>query len=131
MSKGRLTTTDIAWGAGLFEGEGYLSLNGSRSSRHATPRSPLLGIGMTDEDVIRKFRDLFVPGMRIYSYQPKIDHYKRSYQIKVTGKRAVGLMLTFFSFLGSRRRERIKELLNAWKMPNRQRRFYRKPLEVV
>ncbi len=128
MSKGRLTTTDIAWGAGLFEGEGYLSLNGSSS---ITPRTPLLGIGMTDEDVIRKFRDLFVPGVHIYEYQPKNAAYKRSYQIKVVGKRAVGLMLTFFSFLGSRRRERIKELLNAWKMPNRQRRFYRKPLEVV
>ena len=41
--------TDIAWAAGLFEGEGYISY------RNATPNQRCIGIEMTDEDVMERF----------------------------------------------------------------------------
>lgn len=103
-----LTVADIAWGAGLVEGEGYFSFNGPYR------RTPMLGLGMTDRDVVEKFQKLFAPTNTIYTYAPP-EGCKQAYSVKIVGKRAVGLMLTFFTFLGKRRRERIKELLATWK----------------
>lgn len=104
-----LTVADIAWGAGLVEGEGYFSLNGPYL------RTPMLGLGMTDRDVVERFRNFFAPHNTIYTVPPAKEGYKEQYAVKIVGKRAVGLALTFFTFLGKRRRERIKELLTIWK----------------
>lgn len=110
-----VTSVQVAWGAGLVEGEGYITLNGGSKRKNRPALSPMLGIGMTDEDVITRFRDIFVPKLKIYrTVQPG---RKPFYTIKVVGKRAVGLMLTFFSYFGTRRRARIKEVLAVWQSP--------------
>ncbi len=105
-----LTATQIAWGAGLIEGEGYITFNGP------TRKTPMLGISMTDRDVVEKFHKLFASfRTRIYEFPPQKPGYKKQYGVKVTGHRAAGLMMTLYSFLGKRRRERIREVLDVWR----------------
>ena len=99
-------TNTMYWGAGLVEGEGYFSLNGPSKC------TPMLGIGMTDRDVIERFQLEFAPHNKIYVRYA--DGCKPFYNLKIVGKRAIGLMFMFFSMLGQRRKERIKEILRAW-----------------
>lgn len=51
----------IAWAAGLFEGEGTISLRGNRSRRTGRIEknvSIYMALAMTDEDVVRKFHEV-------------------------------------------------------------------------
>lgn len=48
------TEIEIAWAAGLFEGEGYIVFPKGNSVK--------LGLEMTDEDVVRKFRNIVACG---------------------------------------------------------------------
>lgn len=53
--------TDIAWLAGLFEGEASFGLEGRSSSRYkvsTAPAFPYIKIAMTDEDAIAKVSKL-------------------------------------------------------------------------
>jgi hypothetical protein len=43
----------LEWAAGLFEGEGCITTNGSR-----TYRCPRLALTMSDEDVVRRFAEV-------------------------------------------------------------------------
>ena len=45
-----ITDTDLAWFAGIVEGEGTFSSQG----RHGSRRRPEIAVSMTDEDVIRR-----------------------------------------------------------------------------
>lgn len=105
-----LSSSQIAWGAGLLEGEGCFTLNGPSRI------TPMIGLGMTDEDVVTKFRDVFAPKSNIYR-RKYVANKKTYFEIKVTGRKAVELMFTFFSHLGTRRRARIKEVLDIWRIP--------------
>ena len=108
MQKGNLTTAKLAWAAGLIEGEGCITLNGRYR------RTPMLSLGMTDKDIVERFKDIFGLNNKIYCFARKGPR-KPYYELKVVGKNAVGLMFTLFSFLGARRRERIKEVVNIWR----------------
>ncbi len=110
-----VTTAQIAWAAGIVEGEGCITLNGGSKAKNRPALSPMLSVGMTDEDVVTKFRDIFAPKLNIY--RTVQEGHKPYFTVKLVGKRAVGLMLTLFSHLGSRRRARIKEVLAVWQSP--------------
>lgn len=101
------TKVELAWAAGLLEGEGCFTLNGP------SKRTPMVGLNMTDRDVVEKFAQIFKLPQTIYTYQYGANR-KPVHQLRIIGKRAVGLMLTLFSFLCRRRRERIKEVLKIW-----------------
>lgn len=94
---------DIAWLAGLFEGEGCF-----RSHNH----SPHLTLAMTDRDVVCRAAELMRPrAVHNYIYDKK---KKPVYSFGLYGKTAVGWMLTMFSFLGQRRRSAIRAALAQW-----------------
>ena len=101
---------DIAWVAGILEGEGCFRSNGP-------DECPRIILGMTDEDVMRKIHGLFGGSFRgpIETRTPKGMPAKAQYNITWNGKFAAGLMMTIFSFMGKRRRSKIKEVLDAWK----------------
>ena len=103
-----ITSAQIAWAAGLIEGEGSISLDGPYR------RTPRLVLGMTDKDVVEKFKDTFKFSNRIYTRVPK-PGYKPYHTLVLTGKNAVGLMFTLFPFLGARRREQIRNVVSVWK----------------
>jgi intein/homing endonuclease len=102
-----ITSLEIAWLAGLIEGEGCILL--ARSNN----RTPALEIGMTDEDVIERVAKLF---KRIHYVQTNSDKSKKiAYKTTIYGKDAIQWMFTLYPLLGKRRQAKIKEVVKVWK----------------
>ena len=114
-----LTEPQIAWIAGLLEGEGYFGIDRRSSKRYAnskTPDSPFIKIAMTDEDVIAN----------ISAYLEK-PYYTLS-RLTVTGKKVhqlhlgekqkvLWLLQRIRPYLGERRGTKADEcisLLKKW-----------------
>jgi hypothetical protein len=106
-----IPTAEIAWIAGLLEGEGSFSLNGRACS------SPRISIGMTDEDVIRKAHALFRTPNKVYGPYTygRPARLKPIWHIHVTGRLAAAWMMTLYSLMGQRRRAKIRECLGMWR----------------
>ena len=109
-----MKTTEIAWLAGLFEGEGCFTLIRTSPTR----RDPRVFLGMGDLDVMERARSLLGVKALVFKRKPGPLAKRPAYQFTVCGPRAIGIMLTLYSFLGARRRGRIREILHA---------LYRKP----
>jgi hypothetical protein len=98
------TLIDIAWLAGLIEGEGSFQW-------HSTP---IITLQMTDKDVLERVSLLC--GYGITSYTPRgKSTYKQVWGLRMAGSRAVAWMMTLYQFMGVRRRAKIAELLHRWK----------------
>ena len=50
----KLSTRELAWAAGLFEGEGCITINPFKTMPTRSP-VPVLILSMTDEDSVRRF----------------------------------------------------------------------------
>lgn len=104
-----MDTVDIAWFAGLFEGEGCLSIERNGNTK--------LSIGMTDLDIIERVRTLFPncnntkprqqKPVRPEYRMPKVIHSWRVSDPQEV-RRIIVLMLPF---LGERRSARAREVL--------------------
>ena len=106
---------EIAWLAGLYEGEGCLSYTRSR------PRGRWnVYLGMTDMDVVYRFRELVGwPGqigiVRRGLLPGYPENYKTMYRITFGGvSRVTEFTDTLYAQLGQRRRMRIDEF-RAWR----------------
>lgn len=81
-----------------------------------TKNSPVIALQMTDKDVIERAAHILGVPIHNYTYKPKgKDSYKPVYTCRVHGKDAIGWMMTLFTFMGDRRRTRIKEIIAQWK----------------
>jgi len=98
-----MTNRDIGWVAGLLEGEGSFGWSMT---------TPYVHVSMTDEDVIDRYRRLLDLGQKIVRRWPD---RKTAYQVVVRGRRAVAIMMTVYSLMGTRRRARIREVLIRWR----------------
>jgi hypothetical protein len=97
---------ELAWAAGLFEGEGCFSLlQGNKAST--------AGINMIDRDVIERFCRIVGFG-RVYAKPPREAHHKMQWQWKVASfeyfQATVALL---WPWLGKRRKRRALEILRA------------------
>lgn len=101
---------DIAWAAGLFEGEGCITV--ARNGRSAQYPHARVKIKMTDEDVVRRFL-LVVEVGRVREEPCEIKHgYKMQWEWYVTNQEGVKDVLTLLlPYLGERRRARAVEVL--------------------
>lgn len=91
---------ELAWAAGLFEGEGSFCMP-------TKARTPVASIVSTDEDVIRKFKSIVGVGNIIgpYTYN---DGYKPRWQWKCHGwERCQVIVDAFWEHLGERRQQQI------------------------
>ena len=95
---------DIAWLAGLFEGEGTVSING---------RSLTVRIGMTDDDVIARAAEIMQA--KIYVRRRDQTHYQPMWTAQAKGSVAAGVIMTLYPWLGIRRREQARTALAAWR----------------
>ena len=103
---------EIAWLAGLLEGEGSFQTINSWVNGKAY-RYPKITVNMTDLDVIEHVARLF--GTKVYvmpiyvreGYAPP----KQQWRATSTGKRAAEWMRKLYPYLGSRRQARIDEVL--------------------
>lgn len=100
---------EIAWAAGLFEGEGYMS---AYQREYGAKIQACIGLGMADRDIVDRFQAIVEcgavstrkPGTR--GHRP--IHDWRVYEA-VHVRRLVAL---FLPYLGERRRARAVELLD-------------------
>ena len=88
-------TNNIAWAAGLLEGEGYIYPN-------RIYRSVRLGMTQTDLDVLTKLRDTF--GGKISPRKKQQPHHKDAWEWRLGKASLVKLALvSMFPLLGERR----------------------------
>ncbi len=113
-----MTTLDIAWLAGLIEGEGSFSYQEHRTRRH-----PRIMFDTVDRDVAEHFARLL--GGTVYTRRGcginSKTHKQQVYAVRIGGVTAVGVMMTIYPLMGVRRRAKIRECLAIWR--TRQDRF--------
>ena len=101
-----MTSTEVAWLAGLLEGEGYFAVQGSSIG------SPIIQLLMTDRDVVDRVAAVFQTNVNTVK---RYEGRKQAYRVNAYGSRAAGLIMTIYPFLGARRRAKVKEVLAGWK----------------
>lgn len=111
VSNRSLNLTELAWAAGLFEGEGCFNVRlGSR--RHLFYPQALLK--MTDEDVVRKFHRIVGMGSVYFKGVPK-GGLKPQWCWRIgTFEHVQALAVIFWAHLGFRRKAKIKAMLLAY-----------------
>lgn len=104
---------NLAWAAGLFEGEGWVTVNPNRLQ-------PELGLGMSDLDIVERFAEIMTlerPNI-VRKYTLK-NGRKPTYRVMFYGfERVQAIIAMFWPYLGERRRERAVYLLSCAPLNN-------------
>ncbi len=96
---------EIAWAAGLFEGEGCLTFSNSQQ-KFATA-----SINMVDFDVVERFALLCGVGSVYRERQQEARGWKPQLKWSASGIEAVGVATVLLPHFGDRRRKRATEIL--------------------
>ncbi len=96
-----MQTTEIAWLAGLLEGEGCFTRNTS---------SPKIAVRMTDLDTIERVADLM--DTKTISTYVREGNRKTQYETTIYGQRAITIMKVVRPWMGLRRGNRIDNILH-------------------
>lgn len=98
---------EIAWLAGLLEGEGaFMDSKGT----------PMIALQMTDFDVLEKAAAVLGIAVQGHNWKPKgKPSYKPVRAVRAHGTRAISWMMMLYGFLGQRRKQKIREILERWK----------------
>lgn len=103
---------EIAWLAGLLEGDGSFQLhdNGSRGKKS---RCPLIALSMLDYDVVERVSKIFNCNIGKY-LTPKKDKFIYTAR---TGRRSIvePLILALYPYMGNRRQEQINKMFMWYK----------------
>ena len=102
---------EIAWLAGLLEGEGAFMLGKNWVNKKAYIY-PVIVVSMTDKDVVDRVAAIF--GNTTYCSKPQESHWKLLYSVSTSGSRAVVFLKKILPFMGERRRKKITEILDYW-----------------
>jgi hypothetical protein len=109
-----LTETDIAWIAGLLEGEAYFGIDNRSKDRYEiskTPPAPFIKISMVDEDIIQRLSKLL--DKSYFSPSRKTVTGKQVYTLYIGEKEKVLFILQkILPYMGVRRGERITECIS-------------------
>ena len=115
-----LTETDVAWIAGILEGEGYFGIDNRSKDRYEVskiPPAPFIKVSMVDEDIIQRLSKLL--DKSYFSPSRKTITGKQVYTLHVGEKEKVLFILQkILPYMGVRRSERITECishLQTWK----------------
>jgi hypothetical protein len=109
------TSEEIAWAAGLFEGEGHLSqMRHRRRKDGATTVSLLAGLVSTDQDVVARFHAIVGVG-NVTIRQPSNPRAKRQWIWQAAAVDDVRRVVRLFApWLCTRRAARVAEVLAAY-----------------
>lgn len=104
-----MNTLQIAWLAGILEGEG--SFSNMRGS-------PTIQVSMTDRDIIERIALITDSTVR-FAGKPRGktisgEDYRLVYRCVLNGVKAIQWMMTLYSLMGERRRDSIKKTLSIW-----------------
>lgn len=106
-----LTPAEIAWLAGIYEGEGSCAITSGRAIR--------VEIVMTDQDVMERIQRLTGLGS-VRSLPQRDEKYKRVYRWSVGSLDAVEFLNAVMPWLGQRRAERAEKAVANWTANKRQ-----------
>lgn len=110
-----LSEIEIAWLAGLLEGEGNFGLDARSAKRYkvSTARpSPFLRIAMTDQDIIERVSKLFEK--TCFSPKRFTVTGKQTYIVHVGDRETLGRLLPrLFPYFGKRRQQAVQKCLDA------------------
>lgn len=95
---------ELAWFAGLFEGEGTFNFS------NGVPRR--ISISMTDLDVLEAVRDSFGGSIHSASRAVYKEHWKDAWVWNLSGEKAVQLSEAIYPLLSLRRKERANEFIS-------------------
>lgn len=110
MTVDSISPTDLAWLAGLLEGEGcFYALRNSDKQRY---RYPAVDLKMNDEDVVRRASLLMGATWVTNTHPPTAKN--TAYVTRVQGKRALQVMRLVLPYMGARRTAKIKELFSLF-----------------
>ncbi len=98
---------DVAWLAGLLEGEGTFSV-----ARSGALSYPSVSVNMCDQAVVRRAAQLL--GTTVWSQKPRYASWRPSYATAVSGSAATPWMIRLRPFMGIRRRAAIDAALAAY-----------------
>jgi hypothetical protein len=105
---------DLAWAAGLFEGEGCVHVGVRKSGTHVLR----LVLSMTDRDVVERMGQIMSVG-RVYEVPKHATwqgHWKTQYRWVVDRADHIQAALAmFWPWLGDRRRAKAREALAAFR----------------
>ncbi len=118
---------NIAWFAGLMEGEGSFLF---RKPRIRMSGFPVISIQTSDLDIAERAWRLLRTS-RVYKLKPRRINgntgKKTIYSVISTRASVnIGWMLTLYSFMGRRRKEDIRIVVSKWKLAKDNRGRYRK-----
>lgn len=102
----RTLLLDIAWLAGLIEGEGCFKMQ--KTGGYAG--SICIALQMTDLDIVERATAL-IGGTLWGPHGPYGVSKQQTFQTAIFGSRAASWMMTLYPFLGHRRRDKVRELL--------------------
>lgn len=100
-----LTDVQVAWLAGLYEGEGSCNITTGRAIR--------VEISMTDQDIISRVVDL--TGLGKVTVAPIRGEYKQVYRWGIGAANAVEFLEAILPWLGERRAARARDAVEHWK----------------
>lgn len=101
---------ELAYAAGLFDGEGSISLIRHRENR---THSPQVSIASTDYEVVHWFQERF--GGSVVTKQPRMSNHSVSYDWRLTDRRALAFLEIIRPYLVIERKiRRIDLLLNDY-----------------
>jgi hypothetical protein len=104
---------DIAWAAGVFEGEGCISTASRQLVRGKTRSYPRITVAMTDRDVVERVQKILDVGSIHSSPRGK---NKTMWYLNISNAGDVTYVLRlFFPYLGDRRREKALWALRVCK----------------
>lgn len=104
-----MSDTEIAWLAGLIEGEGSFTLYQGEGRIRV-----LISIQMTDKDVLDRVASIVGLGNVVWCTKRE-EHHKDSYKWAISSRVAVTeLMMLLYPCMGTRRQARIAECLAAF-----------------
>lgn len=102
---------EIAWFAGLLEGEGYFSMEVNHTNKKIQ-RYPSIVIAMSDRDVVERCANLL--GTKVSELRKRRPHHKPTYRCVIRGSGAVEWMRLVRPFMGERRGQKIDEIVQEW-----------------
>lgn len=94
--------TTIAWAAGLFDGEGCITIVGNRVQ---------VVVSMTDLDLLERMQKHF--GGSIHPIKKRKEHWKDAWKWQISGtKKSLAFLDLIYPYLSIRRQARVEEARN-------------------
>jgi hypothetical protein len=102
------TIKDIAWVAGLLEGEGAFGVTKKSPN-------PIIWLHSSDVDIVEHYRNIVNKSSSVVLKKPRHEGFKIQYACNVSGSIAIQWMMTIYSLMGIRRKAKIRMVIEIWK----------------